>query len=311
MRENSERLWYQMEETINNLQKDPRVAEPRAALVKFVDGFLLDRIQKRLEEMGITEACLEQFRLETPANKRGPARKVLYQLLEENSQALRLSRENIRLVRRTARLNRQAGLETLKTILLKEERIAFRKEAEIDPSVWQNFIHGSNYTGQETLAKLAKGLNLDASQEKVMRSKAIRSSVPVDEDVRKEVKKRSLATGMNLTQFKAYACIGKDAWEVFYVSTKEPERKKRASQETLLKLVVGYGEDEKESWAFMDAVGSGFYVRRDVVVLACILQNRRTPDAVYPVLEKYGADGATTEYFENLYRWEEISLRVR
>lgn len=288
--------FVKIEEELNELLLDKRIRTLRTALVDFVTERLRQRVTVRLEAEGFNAALIQGY-LEKDTEKTD----AFYQLLLNKREALRISQRQMRELKRNAKINRACGWEYLQDIQLEEERLRFRKEAGIAAKVWLDFMNQTVLPGEATLAKLRTHLSLTPEQQKEFDLRVIRHTFWVDHDLRKKVHGLRERTGMSLVDFLAYAIIGKEAWEAFYPLEDPSFRGKKTSQDTLLKLVVGFGLNEPAAWQFMQTAKSAFVVRRDLVVLACVRSEYLDPVQVQDILEFFAEGKNGVRYYTNPY----------
>lgn len=289
--------FVRLEEQLNRLLYDPEIQKLRGALPEYVTGKLRERVSVRLREMGITPAVEAEF-----CSAQSILTTQIYQIVQERQGELGLSGRKFREFRMIAREDRPGALAFFHQVLLEKEQTRFQKEAGIVAKVWLNFLHCRVLPGEATLEKLRHGLGLSPEECAAFNSRIIQSVFTVDEALRTEVHRLQEATGMTVSQFLVYAWISKDAWEAFYPTRRAGATEgKRTSQETLLKLVIGYGLEEAAARAFLKMAGSMFVVRRDLVVLSGMRCGYCQPMQMQEILEFFaqGADGQPC--YENLY----------
>lgn len=287
--------FVRLEEHLNQLLYDPEIQKLRRALPDYVAGKLLRRGLARLEELGLDAAAREEFLSAVPA-----ADTRLFQIVQENQTALGLSGRMFLEFRMLSRADRKSGLDFLEEALASREQIRFRKEAGIPAKAWLNFLNCRNYTGEATLEKIRRGLALTPEELPEFERRVIRQVFPVGEVLRAEVHRLQAATGMNVSSFLIYAWISTDAWEAFYPVRGESQAR-RTSQETLLKLVIGYSLKESAARTFMETAGSAFVVRRDLVVLAGIRCGFCRPMEMQKILDHFSAGRDGQPCYVNLY----------
>lgn len=291
-----------IEENINSLLYDPEISRYRSGLSDFVLQKLRLRVRAWLERFGITSDSEDEFLSDKPL---GSTR--LFQIVQQSREQLGLSNKMLSTFKLTAKLDRRGALAVLEDALLAKEMIAFRKEAAVSAKVWLNFIHCRNASGETTLNKIRSGLSLDEEDTLLFNSLVIHSVFYVDEAMRAEVRRLQKATGMTLTDFLIYSWISTDAWEAFYPVRKPANAdapdadRKKTSQETLLKLVIGFGLDEEGAKEFMLTSHSMFVFRRDLVVLSGIRCGYRTPALMQEILEFFAQGYNGQRYYSNLY----------
>jgi len=282
-----------IEEELNALLRDEKIRKLRTALVEFVTERLRERMQVFLEEAGLSAEVERRFLDGETA--------ALYTLLEEQKDLLGISQKQLRELRRIGKLDRIAAWQHLTDMLLEEEKLRFRKEAGIAAKVWISFLNHSALPGEATLEKIRSHLTLTPEQQQEFERRILRYVFWVDHALRDKVHRLRKQTGLNLSDFLNYAFIGKEAWEAFYPLEDESFRGKKTSQETLLKLVIGFGLDETGAWDFMDTAKSTFAVRRDLVVLSCIRCGYTDPIQVQEILEFFAEGRNGERYYSNPY----------
>lgn len=323
---NTDINYVALEEQLNNMLTEEKILSRREGLLRFVDRRLEVRIEERLEKAEVHE----ELRRDYVEGTTKASVSQLYEKLEE----MGLSKEKIRDVRRVQktpssknaeeiqrvkdpkikkqaeREQRENALIRLHEILLAEERLRLRKEANIASKVWGEFLDSDKLTGEATLEKIRKALKLTAEEIREFNSLVIVHVFPVDDRLRTKVTELRKATGRNVADFQNYACIGKEAWEAFYLWKEEGEEdsfgeqkkpQKMTSQRTLLKLVIGFGLEEPGAWEFMETAKSTFAVRRDLVVLACIRCGYSDPVQATEILDYFGEDDRGNLLYVNPY----------
>lgn len=282
-----------IEEELNELLRDEKIRKLRTALVEFVTERLRERMLVFAEEAGVNAEVERRFLAgETD---------VLYTLLETQKDLLGISQKQLREIRRIAKLDRAAAWQHMTDVLLEEEKLRFRKEAGIAAKVWISFLNHSALPGEATLEKIRSHLTLTWEQQQEFARRIIRYVFWVDHALREKVHKLRRQTGLSLSDFLNYAFVGKEAWEAFYPLEDELFKEKKTSQETLLKLVIGFGLDETGAWDFMDTAKSTFAVRRDLVVLSCIRCGYTDPIQVQEILDFFAEGRNGQRYYANPY----------
>lgn len=288
--------FVKIEEELNELLHDERIRTLRTALVDFVTQRLWERMQLRLEEAGFNAELKQGFLGEDPVKT-----DAFYQLLLEKGGSLGISQRQLRELKRNAKAHRECGWDYLLDIQLEEEKLRFRKDAGIASKVWLSFLNHTVLPGAATLEKIRSQLALTPEQEQEFERRVIRYVFWVDHALRKKVHELRKQTGLSLSDFLNYAFIGKEAWEAFYPLDDESYKEKKTSQETLLKLVIGFDLDEAGAWDFMDTAKSAFAVRRDLVVLSCIRCAYTDPIQVQEILDFFSEGRNGERYYTNPY----------
>lgn len=300
MHKSESNLFVKIEEDLNNLLRNEKIKKLRSGLVDFVTERLRERMLERLKEVGFeTEADLDYFGSES-----------FHQCLLTNREFLELSQRQMRELERNWKANAVCGWEYLLEVQMKKEKVRFREEAGIAPKVWLSFLNQTVLPGEATLEKLRSHLSLTPEQFQEFDRRVIRYVFWVDDALRKEVHDLRERTGRSVSDFLNYAIIGKEAWEVFYPREAENFREKKTSQDTLLKLVVGFGLDENRAWNFMETAKSTFIVRRDLVVLSCIRCACKDPVEVLEVLDYFNEAPDGERYYVNPYDRLLLSKRL-
>lgn len=291
-----------LEETLNNLLRDPLIRAVRTRAVQYVTDRLRADVAKRMQDVGLYSPVREEFLTDTPYQQT-----QLYRIILEKQKELELSGRILQAFRMSAKGERKAALTLLEDYLLDREQIRFRKEAGISAKVWLTFLNSSGYTGEATQIKIGKQLALTPGEQEQFKALFLRALYPVEVPLKREVHRLRKETGKMLSDFLSYAWVSTDAWEAFYpVPTDEKpeeqeEKPKITSQDTLLKLVVGYGLNENEAKRFMEIARSAFALRKDLVVLAGIRCRCGTPMEMSEILEFFAQGPEDKRYYSNPY----------
>lgn len=288
--------YIHLEEELNNLLYDESIQAIRNGLVNFVFDRLRQRVRIRLDDI----------KLDIPGFLSGDPNKTdeFYQLLQTHQNALKISKNQMQELKRNAKYDRSCAVDFLMSVLVKKERIRFCETAGIAAKVWLPFENSTNLTGEATLNKIRTHLDLTPEEQLEFDRRIIRSVFYVHTNLRNTVHQLQKNTGMTLTEFLDYAFILKSAWEAFYKSNEEPDKLKKTSQATLLKLVIGFDLDETGAWNFMDTAKSTFALRRDLVILSCIRGGYTDPIQVWEILDYFAQSDSDVPYYSNLYHEE-------
>lgn len=294
--------FVRLEEHLNQLLYDPEIRNLQRGLSDYVTQKLRCGMKNWLEQFGLDAAAREEF---LSAESIRTTR--LFRVVQQNQEQLGLSGRMLREFQMTAKIDRESALFFLEETLLAKEQIKFRKKAGIPAKVWLNFLNCRNSTGEATLEKIRQHLSLNPEEVLEFNRRIIRYVFNVDEPLKTEVHRLREATGMTVSEFLAYAWISTDAWEAFYPICSErkeepiSKKQKKTSQETLLKLVIGYGLNEEEAKNFMRTAHSVFAVRRDLVVLSGIRCGYQHPMQMQQILEFFAESRDGQRYYINLY----------
>lgn len=292
--------YVELENTLNKLQRDSRVRSYRNAPVNFVRIRLQKAVCEKLKAAGLTQQLEQGFLDKDPV-----LTKAFYGWLQTNAESLKISQDAIRRIKRTAKsddaMAREAALDDLLDYLLSKECILFYQRAKIAAKVWSCFINSTEPTGEITKQKIIQTLGLSQEEAAEFSKYVISHVIYVTKELREKVETLWDSTGMFLADFQNYACVGKEAWEAFYISKKDPAQLRRTSQDTLLKLVIGFGLDEEGAWDFMDTAQSAFIFRKDLVFLACVCCSHLDPVDVQQILEFFNTDKEGNSCYYNPY----------
>ena len=292
--------YVELENTLNKLQRDARVRSYRNAPVNFVKMRLQKSVRKKLEAAGLTQQLEQGF-----LDKNPELTNAFYRWLKENAEILNISQDAIRRIKRSAKssdaMAREAARDDLLDYLLSKEYVLFYQRAKIAAKVWSCFINSTEPTGEITKQKIIQTLELSREEAAEFGKYVISHVICVTKELREKVEALWSNTGMFLADFQNYACVGKEAWEAFYISKKNPEKLRRTSQDTLLKLVIGFGLDEEGAWDFMDTAQSAFIFRKDLVFLSCVCCDYLDPVDVQQILEFFNMDKDGNPCYYNPY----------
>lgn len=239
-------LFLKIEQMLNQLQADPDINRQRRLAPDWID--------KRLRELAGTA-------LKLPADTDSRER------LEKLAEGLGLSGRKLREFRYLLSEDVPAAVEWLQEQLLAHDRIAFRKKAGIPAATWKRFYDVSAYVGDETVKRIVEGLALDEGEAAEFRALVIREVFQITKALRDSVWKNLENGKESITDFCIRAFISQNAWEPF----RKKQEEGQTSQGTLLKMVIGFHLSRKAGEDFLAQVGSGFVMRRDLVVLASML----------------------------------------
>lgn len=289
--------YVRLEEKINSLQKDEKIKARREALPEFIWKRLRERSEQRLDPKVFTPELLEGFLKEDPVNT-----KKFFALLEEKAEELQLSQKKLLEIRRAAKAKRASALETLREALLGREAIRFREEAQIAAKNWNPILNAAVPPGEILLERISRHLNLTQEQQAEFNALAVHRVFYVSASLRREVGDLLEKTGMNASRFRDYAFIGKDAWQPFQTPKTTEALPRKTSQETLLKLIIGFGLEEEPAWAFMETAGGTFMLRIDLVFLACVCCGYQKPLWVMEILDFFAEDEDGNILYGNPYK---------
>lgn len=303
-----------LEEQLNKLMGDEKIRSLRRGVMDYLQELLKERLSARLNKAGITQALRDSF-----LDEKNPP-DPFFEKLESLAKELKLSKKSITDLKRQAAVKqeaaekspdtparkegpsgRQCALDTLDELLLRKETIRFREMAKINPKIWRDMDLFSVMPGENVQNNIFKTLAMSEDQIARFRSLIIHRKFPVTDDLREKVFALRKETGLKLDEFQSYALITTDAWESFYPARDPDAGPKKVRQETLLKLVVGFGLEEQPSWDFLGIAGSVFADRRDLVVLSCICLGYQTPLCVMEVLDFFSQDGEGNLLYVNYY----------
>ena len=270
-------LFQKIEEILNLLLADPDISRKRRLAPDWIDRQLRERIGAGLS---------------FPANKNDR------ELLEKAADGLGLSNRKLREFRYLLSDDVTAAVEWLQEQLLSRERITFRKKAGIPAATWKRFYDASSYVGDETVKRIIEGLELDEAGAAEFRTLVIREVFQITKCLRDEISNRLKESGESITDFCSRSFISQNAWEPFRKKWEEG----LTSQGTLLKLVIGFRLSRRAGEDFLALVGSGFVMRRDLVVLACMLCGIYDVYTLHDVLDFFAEGYGGERLYGNLYQ---------
>jgi len=337
MRSCDEIDYVQLEEQLNLLSMDPEVRRRRTGVMDFIMARLRERINRKLGKLGLDDMLEQDFRrLASGKDRQCVKEHAYFQTVVQ--QDLKLSARQLSEFRKCAAVDPSAAVDIMKQHLLEKEILDFQKNCGIAPASWKRFREAytyisekdvrliergfadpqkmlsirDQYISEKKLVAVCKELSLTSEEKRELRNLFILNSFTVTAAFRTEVgdcrtnTRLPDGTAPGVSDFLIYARIGRDAWEAFYASgsNNEPSAPKRTSQETLLKLVVGFGMCESCAKRFLEKIGSGFFMRRDLVVLSAIRCGWNQPILMEDILRFFstGPHGEEYYYYGSLYR---------
>ena len=268
-----------IEEQLNRLQTDEVVLRRRQRAGRWVDERLLENALEKTPDL---KDLLQD-------GAEGPSDALMSQLA--------FSGRKLREYRFLCAADPYAARDWLIEQIIHREQIAFRKENGISPATWKRFREGSAYPEEETLRQIIRGLRLNMQDEKEFRELVIREIFPVTVELRDEVREHLWQRNLTIREFLELAWISQTAWEAFQPA----QCGSKTSQGTLLKMVIVFLMTPEEARSFLDIAGSDFVTRRDLVVLACLIQKIYDPFVLYEILEFFSRGYRNERLYQNLY----------
>jgi len=292
-----------LRELLDTYTNDPDIISVRMA----ASNWVLERLnrgldQKLADKYGITEERVFAF-LEGLEPEYSEFEETVLGKLELSREQRRRFSASLRSVgegNNKGRDSRKIAWKTVKEYLQDKEQIAFRKQAGIAPARWKSFIEGSNYTGSENLSRISAGLQLNDAEKVEFLSLVIKDNFIINdkkfkEDLRTLIKEQDFS----ISEFLDHCFISLKAWEPF----REKSKDRLSSQATLLKIVIGLSMDYEQGCGFLSRVESGFVVRRDMVVRACLACGIYDVYELYNILELFAEGYGGERLYQNLYRF--------
>lgn len=277
-----------VEEQLNRLLCDPEIIELRGRAPRWVCARLERRLDGRMPELlGVSPEVWAAFRAGEDCGG----------LAEKLAAAMGLSRDRRREYRMLAAVDSAAARSWLLRRLLEDEMAGFQKLAGIPYMTWNRFLNCSAYTSAGTADKIALGLGLDETEKAQFQALIFREKHAVTDALRRAVRAELARAGLSITDFLTRAWISLGAWAPFQANSTG----RLTSQGTLLKMAVGLTMDAQRAGDFLGLAGSGFVVRRDLVVLACILCRVYDVHQLRDILEAYALDYGGHRFYKNLY----------
>lgn len=291
--------YVRLEEQLNQLLADPAIRKRQTASAKYIEEKLRERMKKRHAQVLDQASRLDK--------------QELCRLVQQNMQQIGLSQRMFREFRNTVygKEGLSEAMKFLEAVLLEKEMLRFQKEAGIPTKVWKNFIFSRIYTGEATLRKIRRQLALTPEEIQEFDRTIVANVFEVNKPLKEDVHKLRKATGMSVSDFLAYACVSADAWESFYPVPKDAEEeekgekeeaKRKTSQKTLLKLIIGYRLSEQKAKAFLAHVNSAFVMRLDLVFLTGIRCEYNHPMEMQQILDFFSEDQNGEPFYPNPYR---------
>lgn len=290
-----------LEELLTALQTDPEIHSRRCAQADFVRKKLTSRIRSRLEALDFPEDMRRRYLDGDPEAEKclGAAAGTL------------LSQRMQRQFRFLQSAKRSLALEFLEECLLDKEQVRFRKTTGLSAKVWLGFYNSTRVSTPETIQIIRDCLvreKLLSPGAECLAFEALRilDIFPANDPLKREVHLRRKNTGMSILEFLDHAYVGKDAWEAFYPipgddGADDDAPLHNTSQETLLKLIIGFGLAEEAAHALLALVDSGFLLPRDLIFLAAIQAGCGHPDLMPEILDFFNGDAQGDPIYTNPY----------
>lgn len=298
--------YYPIEDRINELMKDGQILNKRLAAANQLRGFLENRgLQAILKEYEIKETEWQSFcQAEEPHYTQVKTR--IFETLGRRDIRYFSMLEAVESKIHTAqKLSEKVWDKRVRT-----EVTSFAKESGTTYNTIMRFFTGSWYTSQKALDSFADGMHLTGKERQSFLDSAPKGAFLVTPILLDKVNRELEAQGIGLIQFLDANYMTDGAWAPYRKEKEEKDasaesRNRITTQDTLLKLAIGFKMTPDESKAFLQLVNSDFIMRLDVVILACIYCKIYEPEQLYYILEAFSLDKSANGYgkarFSNLY----------
>lgn len=305
-----------VEQTLNILMGEEPIERRRTAAAAYLREHIGAVADERLKGLGLGKREFTAL-----ANAEKPLFAQINRRLEEAG----ISREKRSELRTVACAGPEAAEKQLRMLIYDQEMSKVFKRSGLGHTSWRAFIESSGYVTRDTAERIADAAGLDEKKRPVFLGLLVRDSfedltrlrpmlwgLMVENSVSEsELRRRTLLSP------RAWAPLarsggdgGKEVEEDLNGVGEDPGQENsgkkaaadRVSQSTLLRLAVGLELDRPDSEKLLDSVGSGFIMRRDLVVLAAIILGIYDSWDVYDILEEYARGPMGVRYFGNIYQ---------
>lgn len=264
--------------------------EKREAAERFIRSLLNDEVDSLIKKIGIKDEDISNL-----LNKEEGAAEYFVKCLSETTKITGLSKEYITYFRMSCRddADMQNVYNNLRDELAYECEIKIAKKAKLYPNTWSRFLDNEKGTTENTVRKIEEAFELEPHECELLESKILKDTFLMSEEL-SELSKNYLEDLVKTT-------LGKESFlksDIIKILEEKADLTKsvletiettdsKIKQNTLLKLIVAFGLNDKESNAYMEVAGSGFYRKLDVIFLSCIACGYTDPHTVSAIIDRF------------------------
>lgn len=295
--------YVQIEEIINCLYRSPEIKRRRSQAADWVRGRLQQQAEAAfLPPLGVSEAEWRQCREGDGAERGEMLDKIVEALRTQppssgQEDLLTLSGRKMRELEALAAASPAGAVQWLTDYLTERERISFCKKAGISPATWKRFAECTVYTSEQNISRIVQTLGLNEEDAAAFQALVIRELFYDLSRLRPELMRRIKEADLTITEFLSRAFISEKAWKPFSGGRED----RPASQGTLLKIIICLAMTPDDGKAFLALVNSGFVMRRDLVVLACMCCGIYDVYELSDILETFSQGYGGEKLYGNLY----------
>ncbi len=307
----------QIEQILNLLMSEDAIRRRRTASAAYLGSILDERISKKIKQVSLGTAELSAFAV---------GEKPLYASVTRRLTELGISREKRSELRTVACVNPKAAEKQLRMYLYDRELAAVFKESRLGHTSWRAFLESTGYTTPQTAKRIARAANMTPAETREFLELLVRDSFEELSRLRPALRELMARKNISEALLKRRTLLSSRAWAPLArergdagdakpenepgektenetgEKTKDDAPKERVSQSTLLRLAVGLELDRPDAEALLGTVGSGFIMRRDLVVLAALMAGIYQSWDVYDILETYAQGPYGERYYGNIYQ---------
>ena len=277
------RMYRDVEDLLCRYEREPELGSVRKRARQWVDQFLLRQCAKRnpvlfrILSEGIGAVCPDEISAQMDCMSFSARTKAEYRRLKKTQ-------------------NEAAVQDFLIEQILKKERETLREKSGLPYRTWKRFEESNTCLSLSVIDRICEGLGLNTEEDAILRSLFIRDTFEVKEPLKIEVHMQIRKRKEQITDFQIRNEISPGAWVPYQAASEN----RFTSQETLLKMVIGFEFDRQDGKRFLAVPGSGFFMKRDMLVLACLELCIYDHERIYDILEEFAKDGSLRLY-ANLY----------
>lgn len=293
----------QIEQILNLLMAEDGIRQRRTAAATYLKERLERNVSRRMKQssLGVPE-------LTALASGEKPLFPQVIQRLTE----MGISREKRSELRTVACAGAGAAEKQLRLYLYDQELAKVYKESGLGHTSWRAFLESSGYISPETAGRIAAAAHMEPAERQEFLDRQVRDSFEDFTCLRPKLWELMGKKDISPAVLKRRTLLSARAWAPLAkghepggdedTDGSAPKAKERVSQSTLLRLTVGLRLSRADAEALLASAGSGFIMRRDLVVLSAILLGIYDSWDVFDILEEYARSPYGERYFGNIYQ---------
>lgn len=300
-----------VEQTLNILMAEDGIRKRRTAAAVCLENWLEETVSTRMKQSGLGEPEFAAL---------ASGEKPLYPKVVCRLTEMGISRQKQSELRTVACTGVQAAQKQLRMYLYDQELAKVFKESGLGHTSWRAFIESSGYISPKTAERIAAAAHMKPKEKQAFLDQLVRDSFEDLTRLRPTLWAYMDKKNISETVLKRRTLLSSRAWAPLargrgnaggdaedHVTRASGER---VSQSTLLRLVAGLELSRADAEALLESAGSGFIMRRDLVVLAAVILCIYDSWDVYDILEEYAHGPYGERYYGNIYQSRSVVGKI-